>query len=374
VTNSRAGDRLLASRDRILALWEERVRKEIPSAAAEEHPILINTLPAILRQIAEALSPQHPRRTATEGSSVAEEHGGERVRMTKFRLEDVISEYMILRQVLIGVLEENEPLTAPERDTLHASIDQATVKASTAYVLVQAGFREQFAAVLAHDLRGPLSAAKASASLILRKPSAEDVPRWSARIVESIDRADRMVQDLLDAMRAQAGGKLELHFTECDLVDIAHEAVDHLRTVYGDRFVVVAPAPVRGHFGIDPMRRAIENLAINAVKYGAAGRPITITVRGLHDRVFILVHNEGRHIPPEQQETLFRAFQRLSGEAGAQRGWGLGLAQVRAAAEAHGGSIAVDSLPETGTTFTIDVPVDGRLSAKSRKPGSPDRP
>jgi signal transduction histidine kinase len=239
---------------------------------------------------------------------------------------------------------------------------------------VQAGYREQFAAVLAHDLRGPLSAAKASASLILRKPSSNDVPRWAARIVESVDRADRMVQDLLDAMRAQAGAQLDLEFVEYDAVEIAREALDQLRTVYGDRFVLAATEPVRGWFGVDPLRRAIENLAINAVKYGAAGRPIAITVRQLHERVFVLVHNEGPHIPPEQQETLFRAFQRLSGGASSQRGWGLGLAQVRAAAEAHGGSIAVDSLPETGTTFTIDVPVDGRLVAKSRKRGSPDRP
>jgi signal transduction histidine kinase len=370
---SRAGDRILASRDRVLALWEARVRKEIPTAAHEERAIIINTFPAVLRQIAEALSPQHPRRTATEGSTVAEEHGGERVRMTQFRLEDVIREYALLRQVLVEVLEEDEPLTRPERETLHASIDEAAQKACSAYVLVQAGFREQFVAVLAHDLRGPLSAAKASASLILRKPSDQDVPRWSARIVESVDRADRMVQDLLDAMRAQTGAPLDVQFSECDIVDVAREAIDHLRTVYGDRFVLVAPAPVRGHFGVDPMRRAIENLAINAVKYGAARRPITVTVKALHERVFILVHNEGPHIPAEQQETLFRAFQRLTGDGGSQRGWGLGLAQVRAAAEAHGGSIAVDSLPELGTTFTIDVPVDGRLGSKTRKPGSPDR-
>jgi len=247
------------------------------------------------------------------------------------------------------------------------------MKACTAYVLVQAAFREQFAAVLAHDLRGPLSAAKAGAGLVLRKPSSEDVPRWCARIMESVDRADRMVQDLLDAMRAQSGARLDLQFTECDLVEIVREAVDHLRTVHGDRFVLVAPEPVRGHFGVDPMRRAVENLAINAVKYGAAGRPITVTVRQVHERTFILVHNEGSHIPPEQQESLFRAFQRLSGESGSQRGWGLGLAQVRAAAEAHGGSIAVDSLPEMGTTFTIDVPLDGRLGSQVRKPGDSNR-
>jgi len=372
VTTS-ASDRILATRDRVLALWEARVRKEIPTAAKAEHAILIDTFPAVLRQIAEALSPKHPRRTATEGSSVAEEHGGERVRMTQFRLEDVIREYALLRQVMIEVLEEGDPLSRKEWDTLHASIDEAAMKACTAYVLVQASFREQFVAVLAHDLRGPLSAAKAAAGLVLRKPSSEDVPRWCARIMESVDRADRMLQDLLDAMRAQSGAPLEVRFVECDLVEIVTQAVDHLSTVHGERFVLVAPEPVRGHFGIDPMRRAVENLAINAVKYGAPSRPITITVRQVHERAFILVHNEGSHIPPEQQESLFRAFQRLSGDAGSQRGWGLGLAQVRAAAEAHGGSIAVDSLPEIGTTFTIDVPLDGRLSASGRKPANLDR-
>jgi len=360
-------------RDRVLALWEKRVREEIPSAAKAEHSIIIDTFPAVLRQIAEAMSSKHTRRTATEGSTVAEEHGGERVRMTQFSLEDVIREYALLRQVMVEVLEEGEPLTRQERDTLHASIDEAAMKACTAYVLVQAGFREQFVAVLAHDLRGPLNAAKAAAGLVVRKPSSEDVPRWCARVMESVDRADRMVQDLLDAMRAQSGAPLEIRFVECNLVEIVTEAIDHLSTVYGDRFVLVAPEPVRGHFGVDPMRRAVENLAINAAKYGAVGRPITISVRQVHDRAFILVHNEGSHIPPEQQESLFRAFQRLSGESGSHRGWGLGLAQVRAAAEAHGGSIAVDSLPEIGTTFTIDVPLDGRLGAKMRKPGSPAR-
>src|SRR3954454_440017 len=355
---SRASDRILASRDRVLALWEERVRKEIPNAAREDHAIIVNTLPAVLRQLAEALSPHHPRRLATEGSTVAEEHGGERVRMTHFSLEDVIHEYMLLREVLVEVLEEDEPLTAAERKVLHSSIDENTMKACTAYVLVQAGFREQFAAVLAHDLRGPLSAAKAAASLVLRKPSAEDVPRWVARIIESVDRADRMIQQLLDAMRAQAGARLDVQLEESDLVEIVRGSVDHLRTVYGDRFVLVAPEPVQGQFGGDPMARAVENLAINAVKYGATGRPITITVKQLHGRAFVLVPSEGFRIPGQQMPTLFRAFQRLSGaEKSGQRGWGLGLAQVRAVAESHGGSIAVDSLEGIGTTFTIDVPL-----------------
>ena len=88
-----AADRLLANKERVLTLWEERLRKTVAAAGREPSLILINTLPAVLDQLAQALSPEHPRRTATEGSTAGQEHGGERVRLTHFRLEDLIAEY-----------------------------------------------------------------------------------------------------------------------------------------------------------------------------------------------------------------------------------------------------------------------------------------
>lgn len=357
----RGADRLVASKERIMALWERRVREEIPAAAAEHHPTLIDTLPAILDYLAEALSARHPRASATEGTTVAEEHGGERVRVTQFRLQDVITEYRVLREVLFAVLEEHEALTDVERRVLHCSLDEAMTKACTAYVLVQEGFREQLFAILAHDLRGPLSVVSMSLALILRSPSSDQVPRWAARAADNCDRIDRMVQDLLDAMRVQTGARLKLDLEECDVMAVIRKAVEQLQAQYGDRFVVVGPDAMRGYVAPGALRRAIENLASNAVKYGATLRPVTITARVLHERSIISVHNEGSYIPVEQQETLFRAFHRLpSAEQGTERGWGLGLAQVRGVAEAHGGSIGIDSLPERGTTFLIDIPLDAR--------------
>lgn len=363
---SRGSARLLANQERILTLWEQRLRQEVPAAAGESHPILIDTLPTLLRQLAEALSPRLPRRTATEGSTIAEEHGGERIRITQFRLEDLIVEYKLLREVIIAVLEEKEPLTSEERNTLNASLDQAIAKACTAYVLVEEGLRAQIFATLAHDLRGPLSAAKINAGLILRTPSSDQVPRWAARAADSIDRADRMVQDLLDVMRLQVGGRSSLELKECDLVGIVRQGIENQQIEHGDRFVLVAPGPVRGYFAPEPLRRAVENLVGNAVKYGTSSRPISITVRQTHERAFILVHNHGGYIPADKQETLFQAFRRLpEAEAGGQRGWGLGLAQVRGAAEAHGGSVVVESLPERGTNFTIDILKDARPFQKT---------
>jgi signal transduction histidine kinase len=365
-SGSSAGDRLLANSERILSVWEERLRKEVAAAAREPHLILINTIPVVLDQLAEAFSPEHPRRTATQGSTVAHEHGGERVRLTHFRLEDLIAEYKILRQVLFEVLEEAGPLSAGERTTLNISVDQAILEACTGYALVQSRFRDQFFATVAHDLRNPLNVAQSSAGLILRDPLSERVTHWATRIVENTSRVDRMVQDLLDAMRVEAGARLPIEIKPCDLVEVVGQTLERLETEYGERFVLVAPKPVRGYLAPDALERAVENLASNAVKYGAPSHPITVAVREAHGRAILTVHNHGPHIPAEEQENLFRAFQRLTeAETSGKRGWGLGLAQVRAVAEAHGGSIGVDSLPERGTTFVIDIPVDARPYQKN---------
>jgi signal transduction histidine kinase len=353
-------ERLLASKAGILELWERRLRELVPAAATERHPILINTLPVLLDNLAQALSRQHPRHSATEGTTVAEEHGGERVRLTQFSLEDVMTEYRLLREALLEVLDGQEPLTHKERWVLHTSIDQAMMKACGSYVLVQEGLREQLFAVLAHDLRGPLSAASTGLALILQSPSSEQVPRWAARAADGVKRVDHMLQDLLDSMRVQVGGRLQLQLEPCDLVKVARESLAHLQAEHGDRFVLVGDDSISGYAAPDALRRAIENVGSNAVKYGSPTRPITITVRALHERAVITIHNEGSYIPVEEQETLFRAFHRLPSAEGSTRGWGLGLAQVRGVAEAHGGSIGVDSLRDQGTTFTIDIPLDAR--------------
>jgi signal transduction histidine kinase len=356
-----AGERLRANKERILSVWQARLRKEVAAAQDQPDPILINTLPVLLDQLTEALCPDHPRRIATEGSTVAHEHGGERVRLTNFRLEELIAEYKILRQVLFEILEETRPLSSEERQILDSSVDQALLEACTSYALVQSSFRDQFFALVAHDLRTPLGAAQSAAALIVRDPRGEEVGRWARTILENIGRVDRMVADLLDAMRVQTGARLRLDIKDCDLVEIVRQTLARFEAEHGDRLVLTAPEALRAHVAPDALSRALENLITNAVKYGARSRPISVTVDETHGRAILSVRNEGPHIPAEGQETLFRAFQRSTdAETSGKVGWGLGLAQVRAVAEAHGGSIGVDSLPERGTTFAINIPLDAR--------------
>jgi signal transduction histidine kinase len=264
-----------------------------------------------------------------------------------------------LRNVLFEVLEEHEPLTPSERATLNASIDSSIMEACSGYAVVQMTFRDQFFAMVAHDLRNPLGAALSIANILLRKPSAEEVSRLASLLADNVKRADRMIQDLLDAIRIQTGARPRLDLQECELVTLVRETLERLQAEYGERFSLVAAEPVSGYMAHDALRRALENLISNAAKHGDPARPITVTVSETHGRALLSVHNYGDYIPVEQQETIFRAFQRLTDDKHS-RGWGLGLAQVRAVAEAHGGSVGVDSLPERGTTFVVDIPCDAR--------------
>lgn len=106
-----------------------------------------------------------------------------------------------------------------------------------------------------------------------------------------------------------------------------------------------------------PLRRALENLVGNALKYGDDG-PIHIHVNTLRERMMLTVHNTGSTIAPEQTERIFEYLRRE--HQGSATGWGIGLPFVQNVAESHGGSALVDSAPETGSTFTIDLPIDCR--------------
>jgi signal transduction histidine kinase len=356
-----AADRLLANKERIIELWVERLRDAVGPAKTAWEPLLINTVPAYLRRMSEALSADHPRTTASDGSTIPVEHGGERARVTAFGPGDLVYEYQILRDAIVEVVGEEVPLTPEETGVIVRSIDIAIRESCTSFFEALIGIREQFTLGLTHDLRSPLTAAKAGASLILRRGDDPDVLKWAARILDNVERIDRMIRDLLDASRVRAGERLPLEVAEVELVSLVKDTVEHLETIHGGRFRIVSTGPIVGYWSADAFRRAIENLVGNALKYGSQDDPVTITARETHGRAIVTVHNHGSYIPVEEQETIFQSFRRRAErEQRGTKGWGVGLALVRGVAESHGGSIVIDSLPESGTTFTIDVPVDAR--------------
>ncbi|WNG60629.1 PAS domain-containing protein [Archangium gephyra] len=218
--------------------------------------------------------------------------------------------------------------------------------------------RERFVSTLAHDLRTPLTATKMSSQLLMR--SADDpvrLQKLAGRIADNIDRADQMIRDLLDANRLKAGEKLPIEVERCCLNEIARQTLEELSSIHGDRFVLRASSTIEGVWSRSGIRRILENLCGNGVKYGAPHGPVTVSLKEDGGTVEIQVHNEGKPIPAAELPNLFEPFRRSStARASGARGWGLGLTLVKGIAEAHGGTVSVRSSEEQGTVFTVTLP------------------
>ena len=227
---------------------------------------------------------------------------------------------------------------------------------------VQHSLREQFVSIMAHDLRGPLAAAKVFAQLLIRQPEHSGERRDLAiKIERGIERADHMIRDLLDANRIRAGERLPLRLDDCDLGSVADEVVAEFCALHGDRVVLNAEQGVRGIWSAEELRRALWNLVTNALKYGAPDQQITVAVRRTQRGAEASVHNHGSVISKDEQGRLFEPFVRAKAPSvGTVTGWGLGLTLVRGCAEAHGGRVEVASDTTTGTTFTLVLPLDSR--------------
>lgn len=356
---------LIGMRDEIVDEWQKKVREQISSASELSCPIIVDTVPAFLDNLAEALAEEHPREYATESSSMAMEHGGERARLSRYSPEQLIREYQLLRDTVISKLSPRVDLTFQDRSVIQRSIDEAVTQAMMSFFLVHSRLKEQFVATLTHDLRNPLGAAKMSAELLLLELSRESgqhnfpaMKTLAQKVINNARRCDGLIQNLLDISMIRTGDRLALHLTECEILSIIKNVLADLNRKEAER-IVLKGSPTWGMWDCDALQRAIENLVSNALKYGAPDTRISIDVCAVGERLILSVHNIGNPIPLNERGLLFEAFQRSpSAKSSGTKGWGIGLAFVRAVAEGHGGSIAVDSSAKLGTTFTIDFPLD----------------
>ncbi|WP_239701098.1 HAMP domain-containing sensor histidine kinase [Massilia sp. 9096] len=324
------------------------------------HPILINTLPAYYDNIAEAITPTYPRLTAAAGTSIAAEHGGERARITEYDQQALISEYQIFRWVIFDVLyREGVQLEPLEVLIINESLDGAIKDAVQAFSLVGSALRERFAAALAHDLRNPLTAAMMVLDFIAVTDDPVEVKNMVRKAQKNLMRIDGMIHELLDTMSFHSGSSLSLQLSNFEVLDVVKE-VQGEKIVKEGLHIQSGTTPVTGWWDRAALKRAIENIIGNAIKYRTSGTSITIKINEAHQRLLLTVHNVGQPIPPDEQEDIFQMYRRADATKRNEEGWGIGLPYVRAVAESHGGSIAVDSSVERGTTFCIDIPVDCR--------------
>ncbi len=240
------------------------------------------------------------------------------------------------------------------RKRLETLVDEATRLEAEAKD--RALFAEQMIGIVSHDLRNPMSAIGLGAELLARDCTSAQRPTLS-RITRSVDRANRLISDLLDFTQARVGKGLAVELQEIDLHEAVARAVDELLDVHPGR-------PIRhvrhgeGTCVADSNRLAqlVGNLVSNAVAYGSADAAVTVTSTAGEDECSIAVHNVGTPIPTEMHEHIFEPMTRGTRARDAQRSVGLGLFIVAEIAKAHGGTARVTSDVDTGTKFTVTLP------------------
>lgn len=218
-------------------------------------------------------------------------------------------------------------------------------------------FAEQMIGIVSHDLRNPLSAIRMAAEILSRRDPDARTIQMLGHISHSVERAQRLVADLLDFTLVQVGRGITVARTPLSFHEVVADCLEEIRLSF-PRSDLVHLRSGLGEFCADSDRlyQLVGNLAANAIAYGAEGSTVTVSTCIEDDTVSISVHNVGTPIPAALLSNLFDPMIRGSHDNAELRSVGLGLFIVREIVRAHQGEITVSSSAESGTTFIATFP------------------
>jgi len=219
--------------------------------------------------------------------------------------------------------------------------------------------REQFIAVLGHDLRNPVASVSAIGDLLLRRVSEPDLVKLGQRLRTTSRRMSGLIDDVLDFARGRLGSGIGVAREEVsDLAKSLRDVVSELREARPGRTIDDSGLAFTQAVRCDRARlqQLLSNLVANAVTYGAADCPVVVTSTVTDKVLELSVFNEGECISPETISQVFQPFWRpQTSKPGG--GLGLGLYICDQIAKAHGGEMTVSSSPEGRTSFVAVLPI-----------------
>jgi signal transduction histidine kinase len=220
--------------------------------------------------------------------------------------------------------------------------------------------RDDFLSVAGHELKNPLNALQLQLRVLARKARehqvSDSIAERAERVARTGERLGLLIEDLLDVSRITAG-QLQLQYSEVDLGAMAREVISRMteelsRADCETQLEVVSP--VVGRWDRLRLEQVLMNLLSNACKYGRK-QPIHVRVESAPGLARLSVRDAGYGIAPEDRERIFQRFQRAEATRHIQ-GLGLGLWICRQIAEAHGGTLRVESEVGSGSTFILELP------------------
>ena len=360
--------------NQIMALWEIEVRKQILASRQTSEIALLNHLPNLLNSLIKLLERNQETTEAfkdveykafLENSS---DHGRHRAAASNYSVDQIIHEYIIFHQVVTDLLVKHNLYEQNSIELLKHAIERAMLKSADAFSVSIQEMQEKLVGTLAHDIRNPLTTAQLALQMMDEDDDPEEMSKLRAMALRAITKSLRLTEGLLDTVTVKAGEGIMMTFAEDDLVHHVKWVHEEASEIYNHEFRLDCPKEeIRGVFDGTAIRRALENLITNAIKYGASNKPITIKIVEYPKEISLTVHNVGNPIPVDKQEDIFKFLGR-SKESNATdlQSWGIGLTLVRIVAEAHGGHVKLSSSEKLGTSFTIIIQKFANKPGKSR--------
>lgn len=256
---------------------------------------------------------------------------------------DIVGMFHLFAKLIANQLEGRRRLAASEAALLDAH--------------ETAELRDQFIAVLGHDLRNPLASVEAGVTL-LKRGAVDDQSRAVLKDMKrSTARMNRLINDVLDFARGRLGGGVPVTLkADARLETALRQVVDELKATHPDRKVdVVFSIPVTLRADADRVAQLLSNLLANALTHGSAGQPIRVAAKIVNEAFELSVRNGGDPIPEAIRPRLFQPFNRTA-ILQVREGLGLGLYIARQIAVAHGGELSMTSTTQE-TCFTFSMPV-----------------
>ena len=239
---------------------------------------------------------------------------------------------------------------------------------TTANVLLQQQ-REDFVATLTHDLKTPVSATKRAVQFLLDGDFGP-VPETQVEVLETILQSNTalysLVQTLLDVYRFDSGVK-EFHMISCDMVGLITRIISEIMPLAREKGVTIhASVPQVADEVIcdqDEIRRVVQNLIDNSLKFTPGGGSITVALSQFASQTTLSVSDTGKGIPEENRPKLFQRFWQAGTTGRYYASTGLGLYLCRRIIEGHGGKIWCEDTQGPGTTFCFELSTKGQDSA-----------
>jgi signal transduction histidine kinase len=237
-----------------------------------------------------------------------------------------------------------------------------------------AALRRQFIAILAHDLKSPLGAARLVAQSLTgpQELPADKVRAMGQRLDRCLVRMTALVDTVLTAARLEIG-EIELARKPTSLDALVRDAIDDLQPLADERRVTISCnviGDVTAWVDATWMGEVMANLLANAIRHSPEGRAVTVSLREDGARVRCDVADRGPGVPPEMREAIFEPFRQSGSHCGSA---GLGLYVARSIVTLHGGRIGVEEADGGGARFCVDIPKTGAGPDQSPVSDAPGR-